>query len=412
MLRGKARAVGRVTSSRAAVERIARDRGAGRHFTAAGRLRKRFAAICLALIIAAAGGLSTAGLAGCRAIKAEKPVLEVGSQEIYAPQARLYLLLCLEAYESEAGASIWQMKVGGRDAYDAACEAAYASMLRSRTVLEQMRSAQKALTDDDNARIAEAFTALQEKVGTEKLAAYGITDELALQYLQEDYLVARFIAQMSYIPDPEEVERQLAETFVWYENLDVADYMQRIQMDAVFLYSGQFLDGEWIPYSQEMQKIQMQKAQEAYEKLMLGESFEDVRAEYSELSMVGEKAPCFTAGLIQCGGRNLYYKGQLERDLWESVFRVPAGQFSRVLETDTGYVIVQAISYPAATDSDLQAYAGKLDAIREEYRERITRELAAQGIEDLIRDWQQEETVQLDEDAWRQITEQMMGEIR
>ena len=60
----------------------------------------------------------------------------------------------------------------------------------------------------------------------------------------------------------------------------------------------------------------------------------------------------------------------------------------------------------------MQAYAGKLDAIREEYRERITRELAAQGIEDLIRDWQQEETVQLDEDAWRQITEQMMGEIR
>ncbi len=362
------------------------------------------AVICLALIFFAA-----AGLAGCRA-RTEKPVMEVGTQQVYAPQARLYLLLCLEAFENEAGESIWQMKVGGRDAYDAACEAAYASMLRSRTVLGQLRSSQKELSGEENARIEAALAVLKDNVGEAKLASYGITDELALQYLKEDYLVSRFIDQMSYMPDSEEVLRELEETFVWYENLDVSEYMQRIQMDAIFLYSGQYLDGEWVPYSQDVRENQMKKAQEAYERLTQGESFESVRAEYSELA-VGEKAPCFTVGLIQSGGWGMYYKGQLERDLWESVFRVPAGQFSRVLESDTGYVIVQAISYPAAVDADVQAYAGKLETLRDEYREKITQEHAGEGIENLINDWQEEQSVYLDEDAWRKITEQLMQEI-
>ena len=71
-------------------------------------------------------------LGGC---KRPVAVVTVEGETVYEQQATLYLALTLKAYEEQAGKEIWNMRIGGVDAFDAACEAAMESMIRNKTVL-------------------------------------------------------------------------------------------------------------------------------------------------------------------------------------------------------------------------------------------------------------------------------------
>ena len=73
-------------------------------------------------------------LGGCSAPEA---VVTVADETVYEQQAMLYLALTLQTYEERAGKEIWSMRIGGMDAFDAACEAALESMIRNKTVLSR-----------------------------------------------------------------------------------------------------------------------------------------------------------------------------------------------------------------------------------------------------------------------------------
>lgn len=334
----------------------------------------------------------------------ESPIITVGDQTVSEQQAQLYLALTVQEYEQRAGQQIWDMRLGGKSAYDAACEAALASLIRNKTVYGRLQSAQKTLTQEEEELIDRAVGILYDRIGSETMAAWEMERETVREYVKEDYCVSKFISQMAYAPDMEEVERRVEEYFVWYDNIDVTEYMQKIWLDAIVIYSGQWLDGNWVPYSEEEKQKQYNKAQEAMDRLEAGETFEEVREKYTEEDLTQMALP-FREGLVCFGEGNIFYKGQLERDLWEAMFRVPIGQISTVLESEYGYLIVKVLGFPQASDKDQDVYQEKLGAVREEYRLRMVEELTREGIETIINEWRDGQPVSVDTRRWQRIVD-------
>ena len=344
---------------------------------------------------------------GC---KGKASVANVGNEEVTYQQAQLYLALTLQEYEKIGGSQIWEMKIGGLEAYDAACEAALDSMILSKTVLSRIPNRQKVLTLEEEQLIEGAVDILYERLGTETLQEWDITREEVKNYIQEDYYVSTFISQMNYSPDMGEVDRLVEEAFVWYDNVNVAEYMEKIRMDTIFLYCGQMMDDQWVSYSEEVRQAQYAKAEEALERIKAGEPFDKVRKEYSEEEKIRDAA-AFNVGVVRTDNAHMFYKGQLERNLWEVLFRIPAGQISEILECEQGYLIVRVMSYPAAGKQDEKLYRKKLQEAKDAYRLQVIEEQSAQGINRIIEQWQEELYIHVDTNQWQQIMESVRMKI-
>jgi hypothetical protein len=338
-------------------------------------------------------------LGGC---SAPEVVVTVADETVYEQQAMLYLALTLQAYEEQAGKEIWNMRIGGMDAFDAACEAALESMIRNKTVLSRRHSTQTTLISNQE-EIEQAASNLRDRIGAETLDEWGITQEQVIACIEEDYRVYQALQQISYLPDTDEIEERVDEYFVWYDHVDVDEYMERIWLDAIIVYTGQFMDGEWI---QATGNGAYEKAEEAMAALEAGASFDEVKQQYNEEENLAT-APCFTAGVVQSQSGNFFYKGQLERDLWEELFRIPVGQTSDVLTTEYGYLIVRVIGFPGAEENDRVLYQRKLEEVREEYRQQISQEMIQEGLESTIDQWRQELSVTVHMEKWQQIMEIM-----
>lgn len=347
---------------------------------------------------------------GTCACRQTKVVMTVETETVQEHQALLYLALTVQEYEERAGKEIWQMRIGGISAFDAASEAALESLIRNQTVLVNLHASQKTLTLEEEQLVEEAAGSLIRRIGEETLSRWGISSDEVRSYMEEDYWVYKFRSQMAYMPNEEEVDRQVEEHFVWYENVDVSEYMQKIWLDAIVIYCGQDMDGEWITYSEEGRQQQYEKALEAQEKLSGGMLFEKVKEEYSEEPVV-QLAPPFTEGQVQSGGGNIFYKGQLERDLWEALFKIPVGQTSGILQSDSGYLIVKVLGFPQSGPADGEVYRKKLDEAREAYRQERMEEQTGKGIRTIIDQWREELTVTVDVDQWQAAVEKVRNLI-
>lgn len=338
-------------------------------------------------------------LGGC---KRPVAVVTVEGETVYEQQATLYLALTLKAYEEQAGKEIWNMRIGGVDAFDAACEAAMESMIRNKTVLIRRHGTQTTLIGDEE-EIRRSSENLTERIGAQTLEGWGITKEQVESCVSEDYRVYQALQQITYLPDEEEIEERVDEYFVWYDHVDVDEYMERIWLDAVVIYTGQFMDGEWVEATG---KGAYEKAQEAKAALDGGASFEAVKKEYNEEKNIAS-APCFTVGVVQAQSGNIFFKGQLERDLWEELFRIPIGQNSEILTTEYGYLIVRVVGFPEKELNDRALYHRKLEEAREEYRQEMTQKMIQEGIESTIDQWRQELSVTVHMEAWQRIIENL-----
>ncbi len=341
-------------------------------------------------------------LSGCKT----SPVLTVGKDEISVEQARIYLALTLQEYEQRGGNEIWNMKIGGESAYDAACEAALSSMIRNRVVLEKRHTSKRTITQEEQTEIDQAVDRLYQRLGAETLESWRLTREQVEKLVQEEYTVWSFLNQMDYEADQTEVERQVEEYFVWYDHLNVEEYMQKIWLDAVVIYTGQWIGDEWVEYSAEGKERQRQQAEQVAEALASGTEFEEVRKRYSEEETIRFAAP-FREGLIQNDVGSVFYKGQLERNLWEPLFRIPSGEYSQILESRYGYLIVKVLGFPDTEDDAQRIYQQKLETEREQYRQTVLKAETYKGILAIVEQWQEETEVHIDTAQWQRVTESL-----
>ena len=363
----------------------------------AGFLSRRLLPVLLAAMCVFSG-------AGCAH---ETPVLmTVGSETVTAPEARLFLYMTLEAYEEKAGENVWKLRVNGESAPEAAARSALSSMLRSRTVLLHLTAGQKTLTQEEEGWVKEAADNACSRLGDGLMERFGLDRQAVEKIIKEEYWVSKFVSQMAYLPDAGEVDRLVEEHFVWYDHLDVAEYMQRVRLEGIFIATGQYLGEEWVNYSSGALSDAYMRAEEALQSLSDGMSFTETAEQYSEVSDLSQ-APPFQEGLIRCRMYHQYYAGQMEQNLWESIYRLPAGSVSGILESKYGYLIVKVASFPQLLENDAERYRTTLEELKRDYRSSLLEEQTGQGIERTIREWQNDLAVKTDYALWQRVTEEV-----
>lgn len=331
-------------------------------------------------------------------------LLRVDDVSITASKARIYLALVARQYEEKAGEDIWSMELESKPAWDTACDAALSSLIRNQVVLNHLRPSQTMVSEEEEEKIRTACAAVRNSLGSDVIESWGIDNDTLYTYMLEDFCVSQYISEMSFIVDEAEIDRKMEEYFVWYDHLDASEYMKKVILDAIIIYTGQYIDGEWVSFSEDVREEQRVKAQNAAAFLESGYAFSMVKEALNEEPVQGD-SPMFRQGLVVNTGSHAMYKGQMDRDLWEPVFKIPLGGYSGAIPCQFGYVIVHVTTYPA--DGTEEEYQEKLSQLKEEYRERLYESYSGTGINQIIDEWERETTITLNQNLWKEITDSM-----
>jgi len=339
--------------------------------------------------------------------KYDKSVVKVDEKEISMKKAGLYLQVVWDEYEQLGGDEIWDMKIGSLNAQEAAFEAALDSLIENAVVYNHLKSAQRRLSEEEKLIVQDKVQRITDTY-PELLKKWKISFQELEDFVQEDYCTEKFMSTRVYEVDENELTQRMESYFQWYDCEDPEEYMQKVQLDAIVLYKGQIMDGEWVAYSKEGREEQYEQITEIAQKLAEGASFAHMKGMYSEEKDLNS-CIVFTQGLIQSSEASVFYKGQMDRNLWNAVFSIPKDTVSQVIECEWAYLIVRVKDYPESGSS--QEYKNSLRQCKEAYYEQLSEELIGSGLANMVAGWKENSIIKVDHSRWKKLTESFSGRI-
>ena len=344
----------------------------------------------------------------CRSEEPEDTVLmTIDGTPVDVSEGRLYLTLTRQAFEEVGGEEVWELSLAGRDTAQTAADKALESLIQTKVLSRQF--AESKLMEDDWHKIDQSTEALMEAIGEEELEAIGLSQEHLRVCMAESYRAWKYQQSMVFLPGTkeEELEYQTAEAFVRYDTVDQQEYLQRVELDAIMVYTGEWIHDQWVEYPQLQRKEIRSTIEEARKLLEDGKTFEQIRKVYSEDASIQENQ-LFHDGVVQADTEEtgILYRGQIQTDLAEKIFRTPAGEYTDILETPYGYMIVYVKSFAEVEPADYEVFRLQLARAREEYQVALMQELSDEQFEEEYKRLQTEAVVIVNEAVWEAVTAQ------
>ena len=81
------------------------------------------------------------------------------------------------------------------------------------------------------------------------------------------------------------------------------------------------------------------------------------------------------AGVVRSELEGIFYRGQIEEDAAQAIFKTPAGENTGIIDTTYGYLIVYVDSFSLVGYADRISYNDQLKKAREEYRTQLMESL-------------------------------------
>lgn len=328
-------------------------------------------------------------------------VLQVGEEAVYANEAMVYYRLMQEEFERIGTKDIWELDILGIDPRQTALDRVMESIIRVKIV----QSLAGALKEREEQDIEEKAALLAEQLGAEFMERYHIDQDLLRQILRENYKAFRYEKDAKFLPgsNEEEIEQKLEETFAIYEVLDQQTYLQTAMITPMMFYTGEWVEGEWVSYSDAQKALILEEVQALYGE-MSAETFREYAQTYGDSWKI-EDNPVFAQGQVQ-NLREQYgyvYRGQIEEEVAKKIFTTRPGRMTDILETEYGYLIVKVIAFYDVTPADTEEYAKQLEASREAYRAQLMENLKAQRLEEEWRRLEEESEIQRWDDRWEEF---------
>lgn len=255
---------------------------------------------------------------------AEKTLFTINGKEVDYREALLLLLAAKEEAEILYGKGIWD--------YTLDEEGTTYAMLRKEQVLEELINTHIAclhaselgvdIYEEENRDIAEYSSEFIENVGKENLLKYNLTEALIKQIYRNNTLALKVYESITLSVDT-----------------DIADDAAR-QMKVQYIFKDKYTEGEngeRVLLSEEELTALRTKVQELRDTGMSKENF----ASYAELNTDAKDGVTKTIGA-----------GDFPAEVERIVMSLKDGEFSPVLETETGFYVVKCV---LAFDEDATA---------------------------------------------------------
>lgn len=344
-------------------------------------------------------------LAGCsqKAEPVDTVLMTIDGVEVDESEGRLYLEMTRRIYEEKGGAEIWDMSLGGRDSAKTAAENALDSLIRTKVTAREFEASR--LSDSDRRNIERSVASLRSAIGQEKLAEWGFKERDLERFMEESYRAYRFERSMSFLPGSMEskLDSQVEERYIAYEVADQETYLQKVRMDAIMIYTGEWIDGIWVSYPNTQAEEKLAMMQRAVDFIQGGASFATARRWYSEDDSLRDN-PLLTEGAVICETEEgILYQGQIQNELANGIFKTPVGEMTEILETAYGYILVKVEGFDEPQGSDYAAYEEQLEKARQEYRALLEKELGEEQLESEYQRVLNNADIRIHEDVWQRI---------
>ncbi len=325
-------------------------------------------------------------------------VLEVNEEEISVSEAMIYHRLMQKQFETMGSENIWDLDILGLDPEQTEMERVLESIIRVKAIQPSA-----GLTDEaEEQEVIHKANRLESLLGQEYMQEHSIGRELIEKVVRENYLAYRYEKKATFLPgsNEEEIEEKMNDIFVRYEHLNVEQYMRPVTLAPMMFYTGEWVEGEWVTYSEAQKADILEMVQRIYDNLDRS-NFRDYAEGFAD-SIVTEDNPVFAEGVVQNSQMNYgtVYFGQMKQEVAEKVWSTESGSISEPIETEYGYLIVKVITFLPSRESDAQVYEEQLEKIKEEYRSRVIEELKDQRMEEEWQRLEQESEVLRHEEVW------------
>ena len=353
--------------------------------------------------------LCISGLSACRArTSAEENtvLMTIDGTSIDQKEGILYLELIRKSYERRGGIEIWSMSLNGRDSAKTAGQNALDSLIRTKILAREYDP--KRLTDQDLRNIERSVPQMIDVIGEEHLKELGITEKELRSYMEESYRAFQYERSMTFLPGSmeESLNEEVEEKFIAYAVADRDTYLHKAKINWIMIYTGEWIEGKWVSYPALQKQEKREKAEEALKRLEEGSSFALTRNLYSEESSA-EDDPVLSAGVVRSEEEDVFYRGQIEEDTAQAIFKTPAGETTGIIDTAYGYLIVYIDSFSPAGYEDRIGYNDQLKKARQEYRTQLMQTLSEEQREAEYDRLLQDANVIIHDDVWNRILEQV-----
>ncbi len=323
----------------------------------------------------------------------------IDGKEVDVQEGLMYLELTRRVFEAKGGDEIWAMNLAGRNAEQTASEKALESLIRTKIL--SRRAAGTPLEEEDKARIERGTLRLMALLGEEKQNRLGLTEEQLRKSMEESYRAYRYRQSLVFLPGGQEkqLSDRVDEEFAEYDSIDSENYLQKVGMDAIMIYTGEWVNNTWISYPDSQQREKLALAEEAKKKLDDGLSFWLVRSQMGEDENLTD-TPLLRDRVVQSDSEKYLYRGQIQTDLAERVFRTPVGEYTDIIETRYGYIIVYVKEFPKTTSSDYLYYRQRLAEAREQYRVDLMQIMSEEQFETEYERLRKAARIEVNETVW------------
>lgn len=325
-------------------------------------------------------------------------VLEVNEEEISVSEAMIYHRLMQRQFEMMGSENIWDLNILGLDPEQTEMERVLESIIRVKTIQPVAGMADEV---EEKEIIAKA-NALEEFLGQDYIQKHEINRELIEKVVRENYLAYRYEKKATFLPgsNEEDIKEKMNDIFSRYDHLNVELYTRAVTLRPMMFYTGEWVEGEWVTYSEAQKAVILEMVQRIYENLEWS-NFKDYAEGFADCITI-EDNPVFSEGVVQNPKMNYgtVYFGQMKQEVAEQVWSTESGAISKLIETEYGYLIVEVISYLPGRENEVQVYEERLEKVKEEYRSRIIEELKDQRMEEEWQRLEQESKVLRYEEVW------------
>lgn len=327
-------------------------------------------------------------------------ILEVNGEAVTISEAMVYYRLMQLEFERLGSENIWNLEVIGLDPEQTAIERVMESIIRVKVV----QSLAEPLTPEQEREIARQTQRLAWTLGTPYMSWHCIDRELLEKVVRENYLAYRYEEDARFLlgSNEEEIDKKLEETFSRYDYLDKAQYVKTAQLQSMMFYTGEWVEGEWVSYSEAQKSRILEEAQLAYGQVDRG-NFQEMAESLAD-SVKVEDNPVFAQGAVQNPQMKygLVYYGQMEPETAERIFAMEAGEISQLMETEYGYLIVRVVSYLSQEPRGVAVYEALLSAVKEDYRAQLVEDLKRQRMEEEWQRLESESEVRRYDERWEE----------
>ncbi len=255
-------------------------------------------------------------LSGCSAFKEKEKLPEedhilmtIDGEPVSDVEGRLYLEMIRIVYEKKGGEEIWDIPLNGRDSIKTASDQALDSLIRTKVAAREYDAAR--LNEDDWHNIERGVIKLETAIGESRLKSMGLSEEDLRRCMEESYRAFRFERSMSFLPGSmeSELDAKVAEAFIAYEAADTDLYLQKVSIDAIMIYTGEWIDGVWVSYPAAEREEKYALMEEAYERIQNGGQFALTRNWYSEDQNLIDSPVFSSGGVMESKPDNTVYRG-------------------------------------------------------------------------------------------------------